>query len=147
MFFVNELSVRRNSRFVLWYFIVFVRVHGLMLLCLASHSASSLRLWVFFPFGPCGLSFLCGDLERSLTRPCGSTAADSWRYMRSRDQDLCCLPEPTGHHHRHSLDLVSVEARVIEIMVVIAHAIHFQFLLFLFHQQWRSWGQLWWQSR
>ena len=40
----------------------------------------------------------------------------------------------TDHHH-HSLELVSVEGRVIEIVVVIAHAIHFQFLLFLSHQQ------------
>ena len=38
-------------------------------------------------------------------------------------------------HHRHSLELVSVEAPVIEIVVVIAHAIHVQLLLFLFHQQ------------
>ena len=32
---------------------------------------------VFFPFCHCGLSFLCGDFERSLTRLCGSTPADS----------------------------------------------------------------------
>ena len=41
----------------------------------------------------------------------------------------------TDHHHRHSLELVLVEAPAIEIVVVIAHAIHFQLLLFLFHQQ------------
>ena len=33
-----------------------------------------------------------------------------------------------------SLELVSVEAPVIEIVVVIAHVIHFQLLLFLSHQ-------------
>ena len=44
-------------------------------------------------------------------------------------------PVVTGHHHRHSLELVSVEAPVIEIVVVIAHAIHFQLLLFFSHQQ------------
>ena len=38
------------------------------------------------------------------------------------------------HHHGHSLELVSVEAPVIEIVLVIAHAIHFQLLLF----RWRS---------
>ena len=38
------------------------------------------------------------------------------------------------HHHRHTLELVLVEAPVIEIVVVIAHAIHFQLLL-LSHQQ------------
>ena len=41
----------------------------------------------------------------------------------------------TDHHHRHSLELFSVEAPVIEIVVVIALAIHFQLLLFLSHQQ------------
>ena len=44
-------------------------------------------------------------------------------------------PVVTDHHHRHSLELVSVEAPVIEIVVVIAHAIHFQLLLILSHQQ------------
>ena len=34
-------------------------------------------------------------------------------------------PVVTHHHSRHSLELVSVEAPVIEIVVVIAHAIHF----------------------
>ena len=56
---------------------------------------------VFFPFCLCGLSFPCGDLERSLTRLCGSTAAaDSSTVCmgtcpgaRSRDVDLCRLPE------------------------------------------------------
>ena len=52
-------------------------------LLLANHSASSLR-WCFF-YLLCGLSFPCGDLERSLTRHCGSTAAYSSiginRYM------------------------------------------------------------------
>ena len=58
---------------------------------------------VFFPFCVCGLSFLCGDLERSLTRPCVSTAADSSSVFigkctgaRSRDLDLCRLPELPG---------------------------------------------------
>ena len=37
----------------------------------------------------------------------------------------------TDHHHRHSLELVSVEAPVIEIVVVIAHAIHFRLLISL----------------
>ena len=44
-------------------------------------------------------------------------------------------PVVTDHHHRHSLELVSVEAPVIEIVVVVAHAMHFQFLLFLSHQR------------
>ena len=39
----------------------------------------------------------------------------------------------TSHHHRHSSELVLVEAPAIEIVVVIAHAIHFQLLLFLSH--------------
>ena len=43
-------------------------------------------------------------------------------------------PVVTDHHHCHSLELVSVLAPVIEIKVVIAHATHFQLLLFLFHQ-------------
>ena len=43
-------------------------------------------------------------------------------------------PVVTDHHPRHSLELVSVEAPVIETVVVIAHAIHFQLLLFLSHQ-------------
>ena len=38
-------------------------------------------------------------------------------------------PVVTDHHHRHSLELVSVEAVVFEIVVVIAHAMHFQLLL------------------
>ena len=38
-------------------------------------------------------------------------------------------PVVTDHPHRHTLDLVSVEALVIEIVVVIAHAMHFQLLL------------------
>ena len=41
----------------------------------------------------------------------------------------------TDHHHRHSLEFVSVEAPVIEIVVVMAHAMHFQLLLFLSQQQ------------
>ena len=44
-------------------------------------------------------------------------------------------PVVTNHHHRHSLELVSVEAPAIEIVVVIAHAIHVQLLLFISHQQ------------
>ena len=36
----------------------------------------------------------------------------------------------TDHHHRHSLELVLVEALAIENVVVIAHAIHVQLLLF-----------------
>ena len=50
---------------------------------------------------------------------------------------VAVVPHPvvTDHHHRHPLELVSVEAPVIEIAVVIAHTIHFQLLLFLFHQQ------------
>ena len=44
-------------------------------------------------------------------------------------------PVVTDQHHRHSLEWVSVEAPVIEIVVVIAHAIHVQLLLFLFYQQ------------
>ena len=40
---------------------------------------------VFLPFCHCGLSFLCGVLERSLTGPCGSTAAD----RSSADGDTC----------------------------------------------------------
>ena len=54
---------------------------------------------VFFPFCLCGPSLPCGDLERSLTRLCGSTAADSSSVYigtctgaRSRDLDLCRLP-------------------------------------------------------
>ena len=38
-------------------------------------------------------------------------------------------------HHRHPLELVLAEAPAIEIVVVIAHAMHFQLLLFLSHQQ------------
>ena len=37
--------------------------------------------------------------------------------------------------HRHSLELVSSEAPVNEIAVVIAHAMHFRLLLCLSHQQ------------
>ena len=44
-------------------------------------------------------------------------------------------PVVTDRHHRHSMELVFVEAEVIEIVVVIAHTIHFQLLLFLSHQQ------------
>ena len=44
-------------------------------------------------------------------------------------------PVVSDHHHRHSLELVFVEAPVTEIVVVIAHAIHVQLLLFLSHQQ------------
>ena len=79
-------------------FVVLHRLHpspwAYASLPLASHSASSLRLWFSFPFCLCGLSFLCGDVERSLTRPCGSTAADSssadggtCTSARSRDLD------------------------------------------------------------
>ena len=148
---------------------------------------------VFFPLCLCGLSFLSGDLERSLMRPCGSTAADSssadggtcagTRFTRSgpllssratrifirissrlldnhwlelvvpvafvalvrkdvRDHSIWTVavalvshPLVTDHHHGHSLELVSVEAPVIEIVVVTAHAIYFQLLLVLSHQQ------------
>ena len=41
----------------------------------------------------------------------------------------------TDHHHRHSLELVSVVAPVIENVAVIAHATHVQLFLFLSHQQ------------
>ena len=44
-------------------------------------------------------------------------------------------PVVTDHHHRHSLELVSVEVPVIDIVVVIAHATHFQLLLFLSYPQ------------
>ena len=44
-------------------------------------------------------------------------------------------PVVTDHHRHHSLELVSVEALVMEIAVVIAHAMHFPLLLFLSHQQ------------
>ena len=44
-------------------------------------------------------------------------------------------PVVTDHHHCHSLELVSVVAPLTEIVVVIAHAIHYQLLLFLSHQQ------------
>ena len=40
-------------------------------------------------------------------------------------------PVVSDHHHHHSLELVSVEAPVIEIAVVI----HFRLLFFLSHQQ------------
>ena len=48
---------------------------------------------------------------------------------------VAVVPHPvvTDHHHRHSLELVLVEVPVIEIAVVIAHAIHFELLLFLSH--------------
>ena len=91
--------------FVLWYFIVFVRVHGLMLPC----PRQVTRLLLHFG---CGFSFLSvfldfpffeATLERSLTRPCGSTAADSSSAdggtctgARSRDLVLCCLLELPG---------------------------------------------------
>ena len=41
----------------------------------------------------------------------------------------------TDHHHCHSLELVSVETPVMEIVVVIAQAIRFHLLIFLSHQQ------------
>ena len=44
-------------------------------------------------------------------------------------------PVVTDHHHHHSLELVSVEVPAIEIVVVGAHAIHFQLLLLLSHWQ------------
>ena len=50
-------------------------------------------------------------------------------------------PVVTDHHHRHSLELVSVEALVIEIVVVVAGVVHFQLLLFLSHQQLEEWAQ------
>ena len=53
-------------------------------------------------------------------------------------------PVVTDHHHRHSLELVSVEAPVIEIVVVIAHAMHFQLLLVLSHQQVEELGAILW---
>ena len=51
-------------------------------------------------------------------------------------------PVVTDHHHRHSLELVSVDALVIEIVVVIAHSMHFQLLLFLSHQQVEEMGAI-----
>ena len=65
---------------------VFVRVHGLNAsVPLANHAASSHELNnVSFPFAFVDFSFPCGELERSLMRPCGSIAADSssvCRYM------------------------------------------------------------------
>ena len=59
-------------------------LHRLRLVCaswpVANHSASSLPPWFSSPFCfsgvcSCTLPFLCGDLERSLTRLCGSTVA------------------------------------------------------------------------
>ena len=50
-------------------------------------------------------------------------------------------PVATDHHRHHSLELVSVEAPVIEIVVVIAHAMHFQLLLFLPLQQVEELGE------
>ena len=47
-----------------------------------------------------------------------------------------------GHHHRHSLELVSVDALVIEIVVVIAHSVHFRLVLFLSHQQVEEMGAI-----
>ena len=44
-------------------------------------------------------------------------------------------PVMIDHRHRYSLELVSVEALEVEIVVVIAHVIHFQLLLFLSHFQ------------
>ena len=78
--------------------------------CGTSSSPSESMGLRFFAFGKSlgfstsgclsGLSFLCGDLERSLTRLCGSTAADSSSVYigtctgaRSRDLDLCRLSE------------------------------------------------------
>ena len=43
-------------------------------------------------------------------------------------------PMVTDHHHCHSLELVSVVALVIGIVVVIAHVIHLQLLFFFSHQ-------------
>ena len=42
----------------------------------------------FFPFCHCGLSFPCGDLELSLSRLCGSTAADTHHYFSAHVQVL-----------------------------------------------------------
>ena len=39
------------------------------------------------------------------------------------------------HHRHHSLDLEQVEARVVKIAEVAAHAMYFRFPLFLYHQQ------------
>ena len=190
---------------------------------LANHSASSLPPWFSSPSVSVNFLFsVAGDLERSLTRLCGSTVADSssphlewpvpgsaalrekvqqvgaavhvevlahaiWTFvvfwsdlvaqlttmvrlmvMRDsqlwdphppwvefvvpvalvalvalvredvRDLDRCrCLPScvVADHLRHHSLELVSVEAPVMEIAVVIAHAMHFRLLLFLSHQQ------------
>ena len=49
-------------------------------------------------------------------------------------------PVVTDHQHRLALELVLVEALVMEIVVVIAHGVHFQLLLFLSHQQVRAGG-------
>ena len=51
----------------------------------------------------------------------------------AHDHAICTVvvvPHPvmTDYHHRHSLELVSVEVPVFEIVVVIAHAIHFMAL-------------------
>ena len=43
-------------------------------------------------------------------------------------------PVVTDHYHRHSLEFDSVECPVLEIVVVIAHAVHFRVLLLLSHQ-------------
>ena len=68
---------------------------------LTDHAASLLRLNLSFPSAFVDFLFLCGDFERSLMRPCGSTAADSSSVKtgtrtgaRSRERDLCRLPEP-----------------------------------------------------
>ena len=49
-------------------------------------------------------------------------------------------PVVTDHHHRHSLELVLVEAPAIEIADVIAHAMHFR--LSLSHQQVKEQGAI-----
>ena len=56
---------------------------------------------VFFPCCLCGITFLGGDLERSLTRPCGSTAADS----KSADGGTC-----TGTRYYQNLHQVQKQA-------------------------------------
>ena len=51
-------------------------------------------------------------------------------------------PVVADHHRHHSLELVQVEAPVMEIAVVIAHAMHFRLLLFLSHKQMEELGAI-----
>ena len=74
----SRLSVWRRSSGFVSNFNVSVWVNGAdASLLLANNSASSLRLWSGFLFSLCGFSFLCGDLEQSFARLCGSTTADT----------------------------------------------------------------------